>query len=102
MTSQDNNVSQLDIYHKLGTLEGKVDALIAKTADYRTDLQIAFDRISGVEHKQAWIMGGAAVLSIVVPIIIQVISSSMHHQPGQNRPARNIHLAAILRYTNGH
>lgn len=88
MSNQDSGVSQLDIYHKLGTLEGKVDALIARTAEYRTDLQVAYDRIASVEHKQAWIMGGAAVISIIVPIIITMASPKMHfdnHQPSNQR-----------------
>lgn len=63
-----------DIYHILGNLEGKMDALIARTAEYRADLQTAFERISKLENKQAWIMGAAVVVSLVMPMIVGIAS----------------------------
>lgn len=89
MSQQDPPVSHVDIYHKLGTLEGKMDALIARTTEYRSDLQTAFDRITIIENKQAWIMGGAAVISIIVPMLMHVISGSFDVEinPEQNNSA---------------
>lgn len=66
---QDPNVSTADLYRVLGTLEGKMDALIARTAEYRADLQTAFQRIAALENKQAWIMGAAVVVSLIIPFI---------------------------------
>lgn len=73
MTNYEQPVSGSDLYHKLGTLEGKVDALIARTSEYRTDLQSAFDRISAIENRQSWIMGAAIVVSLVIPFVTQII-----------------------------
>ena len=76
MTQSEPSVSHVEIYHKLGTLEGKLDALITRTTEYRTDLQTAFDRIAKVENRMAWAMGAAVVISTLVPIVVNVISGS--------------------------
>lgn len=78
MTQPEPSVSHVEIYHKLGTLEGKLDALITRTTEYRTDLQTAFDRIAKVENRMAWAMGAAVVISTLVPIVVNVIGSSFH------------------------
>lgn len=78
MSQQDSSVSGLDIYHKLGTLEGKVDALIARTTEYRNDLQDAFVRIAAIENRLAWVMGATVVISIACPLILNVLSKSFN------------------------
>lgn len=78
MNPQEPPVSHVDIYHKLGTLEGKLDALITRTNDYKSDIQSAFDRISDIENKIAWVLGGAVVVSILAPIVINIISSNFN------------------------
>jgi len=70
-------VSHGDIYHKLGTLEGKMDALIARVTEYNEDLKVAFDRIRALERRQAWTMGAAAVISIAMPLLIQFVTAEM-------------------------
>lgn len=77
MTGQEPPVSHVEIYHKLGTLEGKLDALITRTTEYRNDLQTAFDRLAAVENKLAWVMGAAVVISALVPIIVNIINDSV-------------------------
>lgn len=76
MSQYDQPVSGSDIYHKLGALEGKVDSLIARTTEYRIDLQTAFDRISRVENRIAWVTGGAVVISALMPIVMHVITTN--------------------------
>lgn len=78
MNPQESSVSHVEIYHKLGTLEGKLDALITRTTEYRTDLQTAFDRLAVIENRMAWVMGAAVVISALVPVMINVISGSFH------------------------
>lgn len=76
MSPQEPPVSHVDIYHKLGTLEGKLDALITRTTEYRNDLKTAFDRLTVIENKMAWVMGAAVASSVVVPIIVNAISDN--------------------------
>ena len=90
--SQMDNVSHVEIYHKLGTLEGKMDALIARTSDYRNDLESAFTRIAEIENRQSWMMGGAIVISAIIPLLIHVISSSFHLKVAPNPPEENVAL----------
>jgi len=96
MSPQDPPVSHVEIYHKLGTLEGKLDALITRTTEYRTDLQTAFDRLAVIEHRMAWVMGAAVVISALVPIMINILTGSFHmriepHPDSTQHPeARNI------------
>lgn len=96
MSPQEPPVSHVEIYHKLGTLEGKLDALITRTTEYRTDLQTAFDRLAVIEHRMAWVMGAAVVISAFVPILINILTGSFHmrieqHNNGaQQSEARNI------------
>lgn len=78
MSPQESPVSHVEIYHKLGTLEGKLDALITRTNEYRTDLQNAFDRLAVVEKRIAWVMGAAVVVSALMPIAINIIGESFH------------------------
>jgi hypothetical protein len=63
----------------LGTLEGKVDALIARVPEYNEDLRVAFDRIRSLERRQAWTMGAAGVLSVAMPLLIQFVTAEMKH-----------------------
>lgn len=82
--NQQGDVSHVDIYHKLGTLEGKMDALIARVTEYSEDLRIAFDRIRSLERRQAWTMGACAVMTLVIPVIVQYVSSEFtyrHREP---------------------
>lgn len=76
--SQETDVSHADIYHKLGTLEGKMDALIAKTSEYKSDLDLAFSRIRSIEERQSWVMGAAVVVSAIIPVMVHIIGSNFH------------------------
>lgn len=93
MSPQEPPVSHVEIYHKLGTLEGKLDALITRTTEYRTDLQTAFDRLTVIENRMAWVMGAAVVISALVPIFINVLGNNFnmrieHHEQSTQTEAK--------------
>ena len=49
--ADNETVSHGDIYHKLGALEGKLDAVMVSVGEKRTDLADAFKRISELEKR---------------------------------------------------
>lgn len=73
-----HEVSHADIYHKLGSLEAKLDAAITSGIDYKSSLNEAFDRIRRLEDKTIWMVGAVAGLSIMVPLLINVLGTSFH------------------------
>jgi hypothetical protein len=89
MSQLEEPVSGSDIYHKLGTLEGKMDSLIAKTDEYKSDLRVAFDRIRQLENRMSWILGGAVVISSLVPIVVNIITGILETKV-DNKEAQKI------------
>ncbi len=75
---EQHEVSHADIYHKLGSLEAKLDAAISSVIDYKSTLNEAFSRIRKLEDKMIWTIGAVAGLSIVVPLILGAINNSFH------------------------
>ena len=77
-----HEVSHADIYHKLGSLEAKLDAAITSVIDYKTISQTsmneAFTRIRKLEDKMIWTIGAVAGLSIVVQLMLGAINNSFH------------------------
>ena len=73
-----HEVSHADIYHKLGSLEAKLDAAITSVIDYKTSLNEAFDRIRRLEDKTIWMVGAVAGLAIMVPLIVNILGTSFH------------------------
>ena len=49
--AEPHEVSHGDIYHKLGALEGKLDAVMVSVGEKRTDLADAFKRIGELEKR---------------------------------------------------
>jgi len=81
---RDEQVSHADIYHKLGALEGKVDALIGALTERKAELDGLFSRMRDLESKLAWVLGAAAMLSLVVPILVTMAAPRLlfeHHNP---------------------
>jgi hypothetical protein len=78
--SPEPQVSHLDIYHRLGALEAKLDALMNTVRDYSVDLNEAFKRISKLENKLAWVLGGATIAGIVLPFVVTIATNSFHVQ----------------------
>ncbi len=77
---EQQEVSHADIYHKLGSLEAKLDAAIGSIVDYKTTLNEAFGRIRRLEDKTIWMVGLAAGLSVVVPLLVHILGNNFHLQ----------------------
>lgn len=82
-------VSHGDIYHKLGTMEGKLESIILQLAEKRGEVNSLFSRLREVENKVAWAMGAAAIMSIAIPLIVTAASPRLHlgTPPTAERPA---------------
>ena len=76
-----DDVSHGDIYHKLGSLEGKVEALLISVNERREDINNVFSRLQKVEHRVAWAMGAAVVISLAAPHLLpQLQIGAQSHQ----------------------
>jgi len=73
-----DDVSHGDIYHKLGSLEGKVEALLISIGDRKEDINNVFSRLQRVEHRMAWAMGAAVVISLIAPHIFSAMQPRLH------------------------
>ena len=76
--SEQHEVSHADIYHKLGSLEAKLDAAIGSVVDYKTTLNEAFGRIRRLEDKTIWMVGLVAGLSVIVPLLMHILGNNFH------------------------
>ncbi len=74
-------VSHGDIYHKLGTMEGKIESVLLQLAEKRGDVNSLFGRVREIENKVAWGMGAAAIMSIVIPLLVSALSPRIHLGP---------------------
>jgi hypothetical protein len=81
--ADNETVSHGDIYHKLGALEGKLDAVMVSVGEKRTDLADAFKRIGELERGVAKWTGIALVCSIIIPLLITAAAPRLHfpHTP---------------------
>jgi hypothetical protein len=77
---EQHEVSHADIYHKLGSLEAKLDAAIGSVVDYKTTLNEAFGRIRRLEDKTIWMVGLVAGLSVIVPLLFHILGNNFHLQ----------------------
>lgn len=76
--ADNETVSHGDIYHKLGTMEGKLESIILQLAEKRNEVNSLFSRVREVENKLAWGMGAAAIISIVIPMLITALGPQIH------------------------
>ena len=83
-----DHVSHGDIYHKLGTMEGKIESVLVQMAERRNDMNNLFTRMREIETKVAVAMGAVAILSVAMPFIIDAMSPRIHleHAPANVRP----------------
>lgn len=79
MSSQDD-VSHGDIYHKLGSLEGKLETVLLQLNEKRSDMAALFSRLREVETRVAIGVGVAAALSFVIPFIVTASAPKIHLQ----------------------
>jgi hypothetical protein len=70
------DISHSELYLKLGTLEGKLDALIIRSSEYKDSLAEVFTRLQVIENKYSVITGFALLAGIVVPIIVSTIAAN--------------------------
>lgn len=65
----DEQISHADIYHKMGALEGKLDAVIISVAEKKSELGEAFRRILDLEKRAAQGVLLAVLMGAVAPLI---------------------------------
>lgn len=73
-----DDVSHGDIYHKLGSLEGKLETLLIQLGERKSDLAAVFVRLREVETRVAIGVGIAAVLSFMIPLIFTATAPKLH------------------------
>lgn len=73
-----DDISHGDIYHKLGSLEGKVEALLLNINERRQDINGIFTRMRQIEHRMAWAMGAAVVISFLIPYFVKALEPRIH------------------------
>jgi len=72
-------ISQADVYHRLGSLEGKLDAAISQMSGLRSDINIAFQRIRKIETQVNRFVGIGLVLTIIIPAGITYLATTNQH-----------------------
>lgn len=83
----DSEVSHKEIYHKLGSLEGKLETVLLSLGERRTDVNGIFDRLRQIEHRVAWAMGAAVVISFTVPFLVSAMQPKLYLDPPHQGPA---------------
>jgi hypothetical protein len=76
-----DDVSHGDIYHKLGSLEGKLETVVIQLTERRSDIAAVFARLREVEIRVAVGVGVAAVLSFLIPLLVNATSPKLHIGP---------------------
>lgn len=76
--AQNDDISHGDIYHKLGSLEGKLETVLVQLGDRREDIAAVFIRLREVETRVSIGIGVMAILSFLVPFLITASSPSIH------------------------
>lgn len=79
--SDNEQVSHGDIYHKLGNMEGKLESIIIQLGEKNADVNTLFSRLNAVENKVALVMGAAAIISVLVPLLITALGPRIHLSP---------------------
>ncbi len=77
----EHEVSHGDILHKLGVMEGKLDAVHQSLAQKHTDIAEAFRRLGEVEKRVAQGVVLAVFLSLVMPLVVTVMNPRLHLGP---------------------
>lgn len=74
----EHEVSHGDILHKLGVMEGKLDAVHQSLAQKHTDITEAFHRLNDVEKRVAQGVILAIGLSLVMPLAVTAMNPRLH------------------------
>lgn len=84
----EHEVSHGDILHKLGVMEGKLDAMHSSLAQKHTDIADAFRRLSEVEKRVAQGVILAVAVSLVMPLLWQAVNPRLQFGPESSAEAR--------------
>ncbi len=72
-----DDVSHGDIYHKLGSVEGKLDAVIISVAEKKSDLNEAFQRIRLLEGRVSQGVVLLAALAVLAPLLWSAVDPQL-------------------------
>jgi hypothetical protein len=81
------DISHGDIYHKMGVLEGKLDAVIVSVAEKKSDLGEAFRRIRVLEGRVAQGVILIAALAFSAPLIWNAVDPEVRLNPDGDIPS---------------
>ena len=85
-----DDISHGDIYHKLGSLEGKLETVLIQLGDKREDIAAVFTRLREVETRVSIGIGVASALSLLIPLLVTATAPRIHFAPpattGQTQP----------------
>lgn len=88
MRMPDHEVSHGDILHKLGVMEGKLDAVHQSLAQKHTDIADAFRRLGDVEKRVAQGVVLAITLSLLMPLVVSIVNPRLHFGQESTTEAR--------------
>jgi hypothetical protein len=66
---EDQQITHIDIYHRLGKLESKVDHILDKLSDGAKKMDDLDARVSSLEKLKAWGFGAAAAIGFIAAMI---------------------------------
>ena len=78
-------ISSADIYHRLGSLEGKMDSLLLNQANQKEDIEECFKRINDLERNMNKTIGIGLVACIAIPSIIALTQTLLSNQTSVTR-----------------
>ena len=84
------DISHGDIYHKMGVLEGKLDAVIVSVAEKKSDLGEAFRRIRALEGRVAQGVILIAALAFLAPLVWSAVDPQLRLPPAAQENANQL------------
>jgi hypothetical protein len=66
---EDQQITHIDIYHRLGKLESKVDHILDKLSDGAQKMEDLDKRVSSLEKLKAWGLGAAAAIGVIAAMV---------------------------------
>lgn len=64
-------------------MEGKLESIIIQLGEKNNDVNNLFSRVRDIENKVALVMGAAAIMSVLVPLVITALGPKIHLQAPQ-------------------
>lgn len=68
-------ISHVDIYHRLGQLEAKLDAFLLRLASHEEELGKLEARVASLERWRGWLLGAGAALGLFASIALDYLRS---------------------------